>query len=401
MGNKYTINRQAGVCAAKGFTAGGIHAGIKKDSGKKDLAIICCEVICNAAALFTTNKVQAAPIKVSKNHIKDNRAQAVIVNSGNANACTENAAEVAEKMCELTAARLGVKKEDVIVASTGVIGQRLDIKPIVSGISSVKLSRCGCADAVEAIMTTDTFAKRCAVEFELGIIGGIAKGSGMINPNMGTCTEATMLSFITTDVDIPPELLSKALCEVNARTFNMVSVDGDTSTNDMVCIMASGLAGKVQNSEDYEKFTGALYAVMERLAKDMARDGEGATKLIECNVSGAPDETVAKSIAKSVISSSLVKAALGAADANWGRILCAIGYANGQFAVDDVQCTINDITVCENGAGVDFSEEEAFERLSKDEIIININLYCGNSAATAWGCDLTQEYVKINADYRS
>jgi glutamate N-acetyltransferase/amino-acid N-acetyltransferase len=412
---------KGGVCAAKGFKAGGVHAGIKSSPAnmpreetqkKKDLAIIYCEKLCNTAALYTTNKVQASPIAVSKKHLSNGQAQAVIVNSGNANACTANGLEVAEAMCELTAKSLGIKKEDVVVASTGVIGQELPIEPIKRGISNLVgegLSLpSGSDDAALAIMTTDTFPKQVNVEFDLGgktcHIGGIAKGSGMINPNM-----ATMLSFITTDVAISSEMLDKALREINEKTFNMVSVDGDTSTNDMVCIMASGMANNVEivdENYDYKQFYNSLLAVMIELAQEIAKDGEGATKLIECVVTEASDELIARSIAKTVISSSLLKAALGAADANWGRILCSIGYAQGDFDISKVEVSISSpgnsyITVCKDGSGVDFSEERATEILSEDEIKICINLHSGEKIAVAWGCDLTKEYVAINADYRS
>ena len=383
----------------KGFKAAGIHAGIKKDKNKKDLAMIYCEKKCNSAALFTTNKVKAAPILLSMEHIKDGQAQAVIVNSGNANACTANGMEVAQKMCSLTADSLGINPQDVIVASTGVIGQELTIDDSQFGNVAKQLSEDGFCEAAQAIMTTDTFMKECSVEFELGRISAIAKGSGMINPNM-----ATMLCFITTDVAISQPLLERALREINEKTFNMVSVDGDTSTNDIVCIMASGLSGNneiTQEDKEYELFYSMLYSVMEDLAKKMAKDGEGATKLIECAVSGAKDEVTARSVAKSVISSSLVKSALGAADANWGRILCAIGYADGEFDINKVEVKLGDIAVCKNGMGVDFSEEQASKYLSNDEIIIEINMGSGDYSASAWGCDLTEEYVRINADYRT
>jgi glutamate N-acetyltransferase/amino-acid N-acetyltransferase len=401
-----------GVCAAKGFSAGGIHAGIKADPDKKDLAIICCEKKCSAAALFTTNKIKAAPILLSKKHLIYNEAQAIVVNSGNANACTANGIQIADKMCELTANALGIDKQDVIVASTGVIGQVLKTTPFESGIpelaDDLSGSERGSAEAAQAIMTTDTFPKQHAVEFELdGVkcrIGGIAKGSGMINPNM-----ATMLVFITTDVSISYELLEKALRGINSKTFNMVSVDGDTSTNDMVSIMASGLSGNQEiiydNDVCYLKFREALDNVMRTLAQYIARDGEGATKLIECKVKGAPDKQIAGAVAKSVISSSLVKAALGAADANWGRILCAIGYVGFDFDISKVKIEIASsrgrLMVCKSSTGVSFSEKKATDILSEEEIGIYINLYLGNTSATAWGCDLTQEYVKINADYRS
>ena len=398
-----------GVCAAKGFIAGGINVEIKKGSKKRDLAIISCEKKCTAAAMYTQNKVKGAPITVTKKHLEDGMAQAVIVNSGNANTCNANGIEIAEQMCELCAEQLGIDKNDVIVGSTGVIGQKLSIKPIKNNIEKLvnSLSADGSSLACEAIMTTDTRKKELAVEFTLGDkvchIGGISKGSGMINPNM-----ATMLAFITTDVNINAELLKKALKRTTEITYNMVSVDGDTSTNDTVCIMASGLAENKEitaEDKDYEVFLNGLYAVMMNLARETARDGEGATKLMECVVQNAPTEEIAKSVALSVINSSLLKAAIFAADANWGRILCAIGYAEGDFDISKVEVLLSSdkgtVKVCENGAGVDFSEDKAFAILSEDEIVIVVDLHDGFNKSVAWGCDLTYEYVKINAEYRS
>ncbi len=399
-----------GVCAAEGFTAGGVIAGIKAgNTTKKDLAMISCAVRCKTAALYTQNKVKGAPIIVTREHLKDGYAQAVIVNSGNANTCNDNGIEIAEEMCELTATALDIDSDDVLVASTGVIGQKLSIKPIKIMIPTLakSLSVKNSGDACEAIMTTDTRKKEVAVEFMLDDrkchVGGISKGSGMINPNM-----ATMLAFITTDVAIERELLEKALRKVNSVTYNMVSVDGDTSTNDTIILMSSGLAeNKIINCEDknYDTFVNALYAVMMNLARETARDGEGATKLIECIVNGAPDEQTAKIVAKSVISSSLVKAALFASDANWGRILCAIGYADAEFDIDRVSVelasTKGKLTVCVDGAGINFSEESAKDILSEDEIKILVDLHQGEGSAIAWGCDLTFEYVKINAEYRT
>lgn len=398
-----------GVCAAQGFIAGGINVGIKPGSKKRDLAVISCEKKCTAAAMYTQNKVKGAPITVTKANLADGIAQAVIVNSGNANTCNSNGIEIAEQMCELCANELGIDKNDIIVGSTGVIGQKLSIDPVKNNIKALaeSLSADGSGLACEAIMTTDTRKKELAVEFVIGgkicHIGGISKGSGMINPNM-----ATMLAFITTDVNINGELLRKALKRTTEITYNMVSVDGDTSTNDMICIMASGLA---ENSEitaedgDYEIFLNGLYAVMMNLARETARDGEGATKLMECVVNNAPSEEVAKSVALSVINSSLLKAAIFAADANWGRILCAIGYADGDFDISKVEVNLSSskgtVKVCENGAGVDFSEDEAFGILSEDEIVILIDMHDGFDEAVAWGCDLTYDYVKINAEYRS
>ncbi len=399
-----------GVCAAEGFTAAGVIAGIKAgNTTKRDLALICCAEKCKAAALYTTNKVKGAPILVTKKHLQNGMAQAVIVNSGNANTCNENGIEIAEQMCKLAADELGISADDVIVGSTGVIGQPLNIEPIKAQIPALvkALSPKKSSDACEAIMTTDTRKKEFAVEFQLDgrtcHVGGISKGSGMIHPNM-----ATMLAFITTDVAINAELLEKALRKVNSLTYNMVSVDGDTSTNDTLVLMSSGLAKNAEiNCEDknYEIFENALYAIMLNLARETARDGEGATKLLECFVKGAPDEETAKSVAKSVVCSSLVKAAMFASDANWGRILCAIGYANGDFDISKVSVELasekGKITVCVNGAGISFSEDTASEILGEEEIKVLVDLHCGESSAVAWGCDLTFEYVKINAEYRT
>lgn len=399
-----------GVCAAKGFKASGVIAGIKAgNTTKRDLALISCDVRCKAVALFTTNKVKGAPIIVSREHLKDGYAQAVVVNSGNANTCNANGIEIAEGMCALAAEGLNIANEDILVGSTGVIGQRLDLAPIKNAFPALLegLSEKNSTLACEAIMTTDTRKKEFAVEFEIDgkkcRLGGISKGSGMINPNM-----ATMLAFITTDVAINGELLKKALVRVNSITYNMVSVDGDTSTNDSLFLMSSGLAGNAEiicEDKNYEIFENALYAVMMNLARETARDGEGATKLIECVVSGADTEETAKKVAKSVISSSLVKAALFAADANWGRILCAIGYTDADFDIERVAVDLASdkgvIPVCRNGAGVDFSEEKAKEILSEEEIKILVNLNGGDRCAIAWGCDLTFEYVKINAEYRT
>lgn len=399
-----------GVCAAEGFTAGGVIAGIKAgNTTKRDLAMIYCAERCRTAALFTSNKVKGAPIIVSKEHLEDGYAQAVIVNSGNANTCNPDGIEIAEEMCELTAQALDINVNDVLVGSTGVIGQKLNIEPIRAMIPALakSLSMKNSGDAVEAIMTTDTRKKEIAVEFELDgrkcHVGGISKGSGMINPNM-----ATMLAFVTTDVAIAGELLEKALRKVNYLTYNMVSVDGDTSTNDTLILMSSGLA---KNSEiicedkNYEIFENALYAVMMNLARETARDGEGATKLIECIVNGAPSEKAARAAAKSVISSNLVKAALFAADANWGRILCALGYADADFDIEKVSVELasskGKLTVCAGGAGISFSEEAAAEILSEEEVKILVDLHGGLYSAVAWGCDLTFDYVKINAEYRT
>ena len=398
-----------GVCAAKGFLANGIHAGIRKNKSKKDLALIYSEKKSTCAAVYTTNKVKGAPLTVTKNNISDGYAQAVICNSGNANTCNANGIEIAEKMCELLGNELKIGASDVVVASTGVIGQPLDITPIKDGIPALVkgLSDNGSQDAAEGIMTTDTRLKEVAVSFMVGgkecKIGGIAKGSGMIHPNM-----ATMLVFITTDCNISSKMLNKALSTDIQSTFNMVSVDGDTSTNDMVTVLANGLAGNDEitaDGEDFEIFMKALNTVTMNLCRKIAGDGEGATKLLECTVDGACDEQNAKIIAKSVICSSLVKSAMFGSDANWGRVLCAIGYSGADVNVNKVFVSFvskkGEISVCENGAGVDFSEKIAKEILLEDEITIKITLGDGDGKSTAWGCDLTYDYVKINGDYRT
>ncbi|MCM1054568.1 MAG: bifunctional glutamate N-acetyltransferase/amino-acid acetyltransferase ArgJ [Bacteroides sp.] len=400
---------EGGVCAARGFSASGINAHIKANSQKNDMALIYCDKPCNAAALYTQNKVKGAPIDVTKRHLADGRAQAVIVNSGNANTCNSNGIEIAEGACELTAKALGISAEDVIVASTGVIGQKMSLEPFERCIPKLAetLSVNGYNDACTAIMTTDTRQKQFAVEFMLGgktcRLGGMSKGSGMINPNM-----ATMLAFITTDVKISSEMLYQALKQINAITYNMVSVDGDTSTNDMVTLLSSGYAENeeiTEFNEDYNVFAYALHAVMMNLARETARDGEGATKLITCVVKNSDTEEAAKAIALSVVGSSLLKAAVSAADANWGRVLCAMGYADADYDVTkvsvDFASAAGQIRVCENGFGVDFSEEEAYKILSEDEVMILIDLHSGDVPAVAWGCDLTCDYVKINAEYRS
>ncbi len=398
-----------GVCAPKGFTASGIHSGIRKNKEKADLALISCEVPCNTGAIYTQNKVKGSPLIVTKKNLENSRAQAIICNSGNANTCNANGEEVARQMCEITGKALGIPAEDVVVSSTGVIGLPMPIEPIRDHIEPLKasLSTDGSIRAAQAIMTTDTFAKEIAVSFILDgkvcHIGGIAKGSGMIHPNM-----ATMLCFLTTDVAIEPEWLQKALKKVADITFNMVSIDGDTSTNDMAVILASGLAENpvIKNDEkDYELFVNALYAVMMNLSRELARDGEGATKLLECAVNGAPDDLTARKIAKSVITSSLFKAAMFGADANWGRILCAVGYTDAEFNIDRISVHLasakGSIQVCENGMGVPVDEDKAKEILLEDEIKILIDLGYGDGSAMAWGCDLTYDYVKINGDYRT
>ena len=398
-----------GVCAAQGFTAGGIHCGIRKNRTKKDLALIVSQVPASAAAVYTTNLVKGAPLTVTKAHIADGYARAIICNSGNANTCNADGIEVAEKMSSLLADALSIDPTDVVVASTGVIGQPLSIEPIAQGIPALigSLSADGSDAAAEGIMTTDTIQKEVAVEFTAGgkvcRIGGIAKGSGMIHPNM-----ATMLVFITTDCAIAPAMLQKALSADIKDSFNMVSVDGDTSTNDMVTVLANGVAGNAEitvEGEDYDAFCKALNAVTAHLCRMIAADGEGATKLLECIVEGAADTATAKTVAKSVICSSLLKAAMFGADANWGRVLCAIGYSGANVDVNKVDVSFRSakgtIAVCKNGAGVDFSEEMAKEILLEKEIDILIALNSGDAVATAWGCDLTYDYVKINGDYRT
>ena len=398
-----------GVCAAKGFTASGVHCGIRKNKTKRDLALIFSETKASAAAVYTTNLVKGAPLAVTKMHLMDGKAQAVICNSGNANTCNADGIEVAQKMAEITAAELGIDKEDVVVASTGVIGQPLDITPIKNGLPALKeaLGDNNSEYAAEGIMTTDTVKKEVAVSFEIGgiecKIGGIAKGSGMIHPNM-----ATMLVFITSDAAIAPEMLQKALSSDIQNTFNMVSVDGDTSTNDMVCVLANGMAGNKEitaDGEDFDTFMKALNTVTVHLCRMIAGDGEGATKLLECRVTGAADEKTAKTVAKSVVCSSLTKAAMFGSDANWGRVLCAIGYSGADVDVTKVDVSFESnkgiIPVCKDGSGIEFSEEIAKEILLEKEIIINVGLNSGESSSTAWGCDLTYEYVKINGDYRT
>ncbi len=399
---------EGGVCAAKGFTASGIHCGIRKNRSKRDLALIFSEKKAAAAAVYTTNLVKGAPLVVTKNNISDGYAQAVICNSGNANTCNADGIEIAEMTCRLLGKELGISEKDVVVASTGVIGQKLDITPIKEGIPKlVKELGKNSREAAEGIMTTDTVLKEIAVSFEVGgtecRIGGIAKGSGMIHPNM-----ATMLVFITTDTSISPKMLQKALSEDVKNTFNMVSVDRDTSTNDMVTVLANGMAGNKEITscgEDFSNFMEALNTVTVYLCRMIAGDGEGATKLLECSVEGASDENTAKTVAKSVICSSLIKAAMFGADANWGRVLCAIGYSGASVDVNKIDVSFSskagNIKVCENGAGIVFSEDTAKKILLEKEIIIKIDLKSGAAKATAWGCDLTYDYVKINGDYRT
>ena len=398
-----------GVCAAKGFTANGIHCGIRKNRTKRDLSLIYSQVPASAAAVYTTNLVKGAPLAVTKQHLANGIAQAVICNSGNANTCNAGGVEIAQQTCQLLADAMNIQADDVVVASTGVIGQPLDIAPIAAGISGLiaGLSKDGSENAAEGIMTTDTVKKEVAVEFTLGgktcRIGGIAKGSGMIHPNM-----ATMLVFLTTDAAIAPDMLQKALSSDIADTFNMVSVDGDTSTNDMVTVLANGMAGNdpiTADGEDFSTFMKALNTVTVHLCRCIAGDGEGATKLLECKVTGAADLQTAKTVAKSVICSSLTKAAMFGADANWGRILCAIGYSGANVDVNKIDVAFKspagEIAVCQNGAGIDFSEEIAKQILLEKEIEILVELNSGAASSTAWGCDLTYDYVKINGDYRT
>ena len=400
---------EGGVCAPKGFTANGIHCGIRKNRTKRDLALIYSQTKASAAAVYTTNLVKGAPLLVTKEHLESGTAQAIICNSGNANTCNANGIEIARQMSDLLGQALNISPKDVVVASTGVIGQPMEITPIAAGIPGLiaGLTTDGSDRAAEGIMTTDTVKKEVAVEFTLGgkicRMGGIAKGSGMIHPNM-----ATMLVFITTDAAISPALLQKALRSDIADTFNMVSVDGDTSTNDMVTVLANGMAGNpeiTREDEDFAAFMKALNTVTVHLCRCIAGDGEGATKLLECHVTGAQTVETAKTVAKSVICSSLLKAAMFGADANWGRVLCAIGYSGAQVDVNKIDVAFRSqagtIPVCKNGAGLDFSEELAKKILLEKEIEILVELHSGTACSTAWGCDLTYDYVKINGDYRT
>ena len=398
-----------GVCAAKGFLANGVHCGVHPNRSKRDVALIVSECPARAAAVYTTNLVKGAPLIVSKEHIADGMAQAVICNSGNANTCNADGIEIAEKMCELTAKGLNLFPEDVVVASTGVIGKPLPIAPIAAGMDELiaGLSKEGGPAAAEAIMTTDTQMKQISVEFTIAgtvcHLGGMAKGSGMIHPNM-----ATMLVFLTTDAAISSQMLQKALSTDVTGTFNMLSVDGDTSTNDFCVILANGMAGNkeiTEEGEDFSAFMKALNTATVDLCRRIVGDGEGATKLLECVVEGAKDLATARTVAKSVIGSSLLKAAMFGADANWGRVLCAIGYSGADVDVTKVDVAFRSskgtIEVCKNGAGIDFSEEKAKEILLEKEIDILIRIGDGPVSAAAWGCDLTYDYVKINGDYRT
>lgn len=397
-----------GVCAAKGFYANGIHCGIRKNKQKRDLSLIYTEKKAATAAVYTTNLVKGAPLTVTKSNISDGYANAIICNSGNANTCNANGIEIAEQMCSILGKELKIPQNDIVVASTGVIGQPLDIEPIKNGIPEL-VNGLGKNSllAAEGIMTTDTKVKEVAVEFSIGgkicKIGGIAKGSGMIHPNM-----ATMLVFITTDCAISSKMLQKALSTDIQNTFNMISIDGDTSTNDMVVVLANGMAENKEittDGEDFNTFMKALNTVTVHLCRCIAGDGEGATKLLECKVSGAESDEIAKTVAKSVICSSLTKAAMFGADANWGRVLCAIGYSGANVNVNKIDVSFKsikgEILVCKDGAGIEFSEEIAKEILLQNEIEILVNLNSGEYSSTAWGCDLTYDYVKINGDYRT
>ena len=401
-----------GATAAQGFSATGEHMGIRRNRTRRDVALIVSEVPANAACVYTQNLVKGAPILVTQKHVENGIAQAVICNSGNANTCNANGVEIAEGMCALVEKYIGVKAEDVIVASTGVIGQPMTLEPFEKNFGkladSLEDTPAGGTRAAKAIMTTDTVSKEVAVRFPLGgkmcKLGGISKGSGMIAPNM-----ATMLCFLTTDAAISPVALKRALTTVTADTFNMLSIDGDTSTNDMVSILANGMAGNTPIEScmgaDYEAFVAALYKVCEKLCAIMAKDGEGATKLLVCEVTGAKSTAAAKLVAKAVIKSTLLKAAIFGADANWGRVLCAIGYAGADVDVSKVDVNFRSnrglIPVCRGGAGVAFSEETAKEILMDDEITVQVALNSGSATAKAWGCDLTYDYVKINGDYRT
>ena len=399
-----------GICAPKGFSAAGVHCGIRHNHSKLDLALIKADVRCAGAGCYTTNKVYGAPITVDREHLKDGYAQAIVVNSGNANTCAPNGVQLAKDTCDIVAKELGIRADDVLPSSTGVIGQAMSIEPFARGIpeAAAKLAADGAGshDAATAIMTTDTHPKEIALEFAVGgkavRIGAIAKGSGMIHPNM-----ATMLLFMTTDAKVEPAALQKALSTVVPATFNQISVDGDTSTNDTVLLLASGLSGAeiAEGTPDYDTFVAALTEVAEHLSRELAGDGEGATKLLECTVTGAPDLATARAVSKSVIHSTLFKAAMFGADANWGRALCAIGYSGAAVDVKQVDMAFVSAAgrgeVCRGGAGIPFSEEEAKKVLTEPEITLDIRLHDGDAAATAWGCDLTYDYVKINGDYRT
>ena len=406
-------NIDGGVCASKGFKATGLNAGIKNNV-KKDMALVYSEVPCVKAGTFTTNKVQAAPVKWDKKVVFESKsAQAMVINSGIANACTgAEGLEKCEQMAEAVAKELGIEKDAVMVASTGVIGKQLPMDIILKGIEMLSKQLGDTVEdatlAAEAIMTTDTVSKQVAVEIDInGVpihIGGMCKGSGMIHPNM-----ATMLCFVTSDAAIEEKLLQKAVKAIIEDTFNMISVDGDTSTNDSVLMLANGLAGNAEindeNSEEYKKFYEALYYIMEELSKKIAGDGEGATCLFEVKVLNASTKDCAKVLAKSIVTSSLTKAAIYGHDANWGRILCAMGYSGADFDPEIVdiwfESEAGKLKIVENGKATDYSEEKATEILSKEHVKAIADVKQGEAEATAYGCDLTYDYVKINADYRS
>jgi glutamate N-acetyltransferase / amino-acid N-acetyltransferase len=396
-----------GICAPLGFTASGVAADLNgKGHSKKDVALIFSQVPAVAAGVFTLNAVKAAPILVTQEVLKNKTLQAVVINSRNANSCTaEQGMRDAKEMCLLTAHCLGIKKENVAVSSTGVIGVPLPMQRIASGIlaASTALSKEANHDAAAAIMTTDTFPKQIAIQIKLGgsiiTMGGISKGSGMVHPNM-----ATILGFITTDAKISPDALQAALKKGNEKSFNMISVDGDTSTNDMLLIMANGLSGNPEiqiGTIEFEEFTLALEYVLIFLAKEIARDGEGATKLLEVQIVGAVSEEDAKMAAKAVCSSLLVKTAIFGRDANWGRILCALGYSGAHFDPSNVNLYIGDVQVMQKGVPLMFDEEAALKVLSQNEVVILGDLQSGNASAVSWGCDLSYDYVKINGAYRT
>ena len=403
---------EGGVCAAQGFKAAGVHMGVKSHKAtKKDVALIVSDVECSAAAVFTKNAVKAAPIHVDKEHLKNGKARAIIVNSGNANACAPEGEENARRMCAAAAKAVGCETEDVLVSSTGVIGQRINVELIEEGIPALaamlEASEAASDAAAQAIMTTDTVKKEIAVETEVGgrkiVLGGIAKGSGMIHPNMGT-----MLCFLTTDCAISPEMIKTALLETVGVSFNRISVDGDTSTNDSCMVLANGLAGNAEITEkgaDYDAFLEALQTLCIQLAREMASDGEGAKHLITCTVKGAKSEQAAETISKSVICSTLTKAAIFGADANWGRVLCAMGYSGEEFDPDkvDVHFTsaAGDIMVCRQGRGLNFDEDLAKKILTEHDVEIHITMGEGEGMCTCWGCDITYDYIKINGDYRT
>jgi glutamate N-acetyltransferase/amino-acid N-acetyltransferase len=396
-----------GVCAPKGFVASGVGCGIRA-RGKKDLALIVSQKRASAAGVYTKNLVKGAPILVTQKHLADGHARAIIANSGNANTCNDNGVEIAAGMCALVETYTGVAAGDVAVASTGVIGQKLSLEPIANAMPALMMGLGGnSGDAAEAILTTDTARKEAAISFALCgkavRIGAIAKGSGMIHPNM-----ATMLVFTTTDAAIAPPLLQKALDFAVQDSFNMISVDRDTSTNDTVVILANGMAENEELTAEnaaFAVFSEALRSLYIHLSRLIAKDGEGATKLLECRVTGAKTEEDARKAAKSVICSPLLKCAMFGSDANWGRVLCALGYAGADIDVGRIAVAFKseavEIKVCENGGGIDFSEETAKAVLSAPEIEIAVSLGGGPGEALAFGCDLTYDYVKINGDYRS